>query len=265
VRAAAGGDGVRIVTYNILKGGSGRTGPLAAVLAHARPDLVLLQEATDPDVVTELARGLQMGVCICRPGESVAALSRLPVREWHWHRGAGPGRAFLELRLQQPAWRVFAVHLSPYFWWWREQRRRREVRRLLELAGTNGEALLAGDFNAIAPEDVIVWQGMPLRVRVPVCLCGGRVPRLAIGEVLAAGYRDAATCELGRRSGFTIPAVQPKARLDYLFASPDLARRLAAYGVVDDVPETRTASDHLAVMARFRLPEPAGTEGMEKE
>jgi endonuclease/exonuclease/phosphatase family metal-dependent hydrolase len=198
-----------------------------------------------------------MDTCICRPGQSSAALSSLPLRNWQWHRVAGKGRDFLEVQVQGLGWRVFAVHLSPA-WWWREERREREVRALLGLASrgdaVQGEVLLAGDFNAIAPGDDIRWAGMPLRVRGPAYVSGARASRAAIGSVLAAGYRDAPQCVEPAGDGFTLPAAQPQVRLDYLFASPALALRLTACRVVDDVAEARTASDHLAVMAQFEAP-----------
>jgi hypothetical protein len=46
---------VKLLSYNIRFGGVGRVGPMASVIKACAPDLVLLQEATRPDVVAQLA------------------------------------------------------------------------------------------------------------------------------------------------------------------------------------------------------------------
>ena len=47
---------LRLLTYNIWRGGVGRERSLAAVINAQAPDIVVLQEATRPDVVARLAR-----------------------------------------------------------------------------------------------------------------------------------------------------------------------------------------------------------------
>ena len=46
---------LRILSYNILKGGVGREAALAAVISSCEPDIVILQEAYRPAVVQQLA------------------------------------------------------------------------------------------------------------------------------------------------------------------------------------------------------------------
>ncbi len=48
---------LRLLSYNIRYGGAGREAALAAVIRAAAPDLVVLQEATNPQVVERLAAG----------------------------------------------------------------------------------------------------------------------------------------------------------------------------------------------------------------
>ena len=50
----------RLLTYNILKGGTGREALIAQVINSCTPDLVLLQEATDPGNVERLAQATGM-------------------------------------------------------------------------------------------------------------------------------------------------------------------------------------------------------------
>jgi len=45
----------RLLTYNILHGGRGRLLPIAAVINSCTPDLVLVQEATDPAMLESIA------------------------------------------------------------------------------------------------------------------------------------------------------------------------------------------------------------------
>ena len=47
---------VRILSYNILKGGAGRESSLAAVISAVSPDIVVLQEAYRPAVIEQLAK-----------------------------------------------------------------------------------------------------------------------------------------------------------------------------------------------------------------
>ena len=46
---------VRILSYNIRRGGVGREVALASVIRAVHPDIVVLEEATRPDVVERLA------------------------------------------------------------------------------------------------------------------------------------------------------------------------------------------------------------------
>ncbi|HET8853196.1 MAG TPA: endonuclease/exonuclease/phosphatase family protein, partial [Ktedonobacteraceae bacterium] len=74
----------RILTYNILYGGTGRVNELTKMIGSARPDVVGLVEATDPQVVEELAQRLSMQHYMSAPGkhkrdQQLAVLSRLPV------------------------------------------------------------------------------------------------------------------------------------------------------------------------------------------
>ena len=70
----------RLLTYNIRAGGRGRVDALAAVIASAAPDVVLLQEATDASVVRELAGRLGMASFQTFSRQSLAYMSRTPVQ-----------------------------------------------------------------------------------------------------------------------------------------------------------------------------------------
>jgi endonuclease/exonuclease/phosphatase family metal-dependent hydrolase len=46
---------LRLLTYNIQRGGAGRVDAIARIISGCAPDIVVLQEATRPDVVDALA------------------------------------------------------------------------------------------------------------------------------------------------------------------------------------------------------------------
>lgn len=83
------------------------------------------------------------------------------------------------------------------------------------------------------------------------------VPRAVVRRMRSAGYIDcyAAAHPDPRTRSFTCPSPAPGGRIDYLFASPALAARLASCEILTDTP-TRLisyASDHRPVLAHFRL------------
>ena len=47
---------LRVLTYNICRGGTGKEDQLSAVIAAVRPDIVVFQEATTPAVIETLAQ-----------------------------------------------------------------------------------------------------------------------------------------------------------------------------------------------------------------
>lgn len=68
------------------------------------------------------------------------------------------------------------------------------------------------------------------------------------------GYIDCFRDKNPRAEGLTAPTVALTARLDYIFASPELGNRLLACSVVERVEDTKgvDASDHLPVFAEFQ-------------
>ena len=123
---------LRILSYNIRYGGTGREDALAAVINAAAPDVVMLQEASDPRVVATLAAATGMPHSGAQPGNSTGFLSRVPVASHAWHHPATSRHAFLEVELADGAGRLFGLHLSAWFSKWSERRRAREIRALLD-------------------------------------------------------------------------------------------------------------------------------------
>jgi endonuclease/exonuclease/phosphatase family metal-dependent hydrolase len=78
-------------------------------------------------------------------------------------------------------------------------------------------------------------------------------PRGSVGLFSKVGYVDCFRCMKPHEKGFTCPAEAPAGRIDYIFASPQLASRLSKCCVITEgegVPGAQ-ASDHLPVFAEF--------------
>ncbi|HEV2766051.1 MAG TPA: endonuclease/exonuclease/phosphatase family protein, partial [Pyrinomonadaceae bacterium] len=148
---------LKLLSYNIRHGGAGREEPLAAVIRGCAPDLVLFQEATQPNVVKRLSELTGMSIWGAHRGYSCAFMSRLEVSEHQWHRPRGVRRALLEVVLAGTGERLFGVHLTAVHSWWTERQRKRELRALLREIERHrpGFHLLAGDFNTLAPGELL--------------------------------------------------------------------------------------------------------------
>ena len=246
----------RILTYNIRRGGKGREAALAGVVRACDADLVVLQEAIDPTVVERLAALAGMEQHASRAGQSLGFLSRHPVKAFGWHRPRISRHAFLEIELPQHPARVFGVHLSAVHAAWTERRRTEELRALLRAIRQHqdGFHLLTGDFNTLAPGELLDFTKLPRRLRALVWLSGGRVRWRTVQIVLDAGYVDAYRSLHPNTAGLTFPTWDPHVRLDFMFL-PNRYTSLLTSCEVMDVPGARDASDHLPVLSVLEIPD----------
>ncbi len=299
----------RILSYNILIGGTRRVDQLTTVIRSIQPDVVGLAEATDPNVVEELASRLDMQFRLSGHGKGardwqLAVLSRLPILSTNIHtRAAFARKHLLEVCVEEPGGSpltVFVIHQNSNFHRGRESNRirREEVREVLRImeARKGTPHLVMGDFNSVAPGDDLEatkllrntlreydarrkraipryanassWTkfrrnllrstaGTLVNSNVGSFLINKASPAYARGGIdllLQAGYVDCFRQVHPHERGFTCPAVAPAGRIDFIFASPELASRLSSSDVVAEVPGilVHTASDHLAVCADFK-------------
>jgi exodeoxyribonuclease-3 len=241
------------MTYNIKLGGAGRAPAIARVINACAPDVVLLQEATKPAVVEELARNTGMAEWRSFPRQSLGLLARRPVEHATWRRPRLSRHAFVEVAPAGANVRLFGLHLSAVHAAWTERRRAFELRALLRAIAEHrgGFHVLAGDFNTLAPNEVLDVTRLPGRLRSLVWLSGGRIKWRTIQIVLDAGYEDAIRLRHPGRFEPTFPTWDPHLRLDYVFAPRDFADRIISCDVVRH-PDAATASDHLPVVAELR-------------
>lgn len=243
---------IRIATYNIRRGGAPRLAALTRVLRALDVDLAVLQEATDPTVVRELALATASRVVLQAPGRSVAVLSRNEPLEARW-RWLAPGRTASDVQLEGGI-RILGVHLTAGLSRRGERRRIMEVGRLLSIADEGAGAdrtAIVGDLNAVAPGDAPVIASMPRWIRLLLRVDGG-ITTAAVERILAAGFVDAFRRLHPTGGGATLPAAAPVVRLDYILTGRDLAAAVSACDIGsarhDDLV---LASDHLPVVAEL--------------
>jgi exodeoxyribonuclease-3 len=139
-----------------------------------------------------------------------------------------------------------------------ERRRMREMRALLAWLAQHREGfhLLAGDFNTLAPGELLETWRLPPRLRPLVWLSGGRVRYQTIQIMLDAGYRDAFRHlypDAPRDAGYTFPTWDPHVRLDFFFLPSADAERLKECRVVREGSPLAQASDHFPLLAHLEV------------
>ena len=240
---------MRLVSYNIRFGGGGRLAFIGAVLASLEPDVVLLQEATDPMAIDRIAHTAGLGHVYRRPGWSVAALAAAPLRGHEWHR-PGRARGFLEVvPAGDPHIRLVGLHLPAGMSARGERARVRSVDTLLEWAGgaVDDNTVLMGDLNSVSSGDVPRVAAMPLWLRLLLRFDGG-IRTDVQDRLAAAGWVDAFRHLHPDDPGYTLPALSPQVRLDYALLPPALLPQLTACSPAQDAPLVARASDHLPLV-----------------
>ena len=246
---------IRLLSYNIKYGGRGREQAIADVITGASVDVVLLQEATDPRVIERLAAATGMPNWGSRPEHSMGFLSRIRVEQSEWHHPVNSRHPFLELALEGVPCRIFGLHLVAWFSKWTERKRARELRALLDgiRLHQDGFHLIAGDFNALAPGELLEVRKMPRWIRAMVWLSGNDIARDTIQLMLDEGYADAWRLLHPNDPGFTFPTWDPHVRLDYVFTPKRYAERIVVCEIVQTPPELiKQASDHAPLLVEVR-------------
>lgn len=244
----------RLLTYNILHGGTGRVDAIAQVINSCAPDLVLLQEATNPANVERLAAATGMADWQTFQRQSLGFLSRKKVSFFQWIRPRISRHAFLEVVPAGDELRVFGVHLSAVHAAWTERRRVLELRELLKSVDRHREGfhVLTGDFNTVAPGEEFNTDKLPFRLKPLIWLSGGSVRWRTIQTVLDAGYVDSFKLKHPDDPGLTLPTTDPHIRLDYVFVPHQYSTRVMACEVVRH-PSAVRASDHFPVVADLHV------------
>ena len=244
----------KLLSYNVRFGGTGRESQLAAAIKTSDPDLVVLQEATRPEVVERLSAETGLKIWAAHPGHSLAYLSRVPVARHEWHRPRGSKRHFIEIEPEGMELRIYGVHLSAVHSFFTERRRMRELRSMLAWVETRHADyhLFVGDFNTLAPGELLDARKLPMRLRPMVWLSGGSVRYQTIQIMLASGYLDGFRhLHRPEERGYTFPTWDPHVRLDFVFLPQRFGSRLKDCKVLTEEPAMKEASDHFPLLAEL--------------
>jgi endonuclease/exonuclease/phosphatase family metal-dependent hydrolase len=243
---------LRVLSYNILRGGVGREAPLAAVISASAPDIVILQEAIRPSVVKQLADTCHMAHWASSPGHSVAFMSRVEIAGHVWRRVRWARRAYLEI-VTAGGFRIYGVHLSAVHSNLTEQRRAYELRALLRSVESHqhGLHLVTGDFNTLAPGERLNMNKLPPRLRALAWVTGKSIRWITIRMMLEAGYVDGYRKFHGDE-GHTFTTQSPQVRLDYAFLPEPFKGNLLRCEVVRNHPALKEASDHFPLLSEIQ-------------
>jgi len=245
---------LKLLSYNIRFGGRGREEALAQTIVAAAPDLVVFQEAIDPHVIERLAAVTKFPFWAARRNHSIGFLSRRELDYHEWHYPAGARHSFLEIVPAGGKARVFGLHLSARFSKWDERRRTREIRSLLDgiKRHQNGFHVLIGDFNTLAPGEVLEIDRLPAWLRGLIWISGRKLQRETIQMMLDAGYGDGFRTLHPDDKGYTFPTWDPHVRLDYVFVPRPFMNRVTKCEVITEPKErVRSASDHCPLVVEL--------------
>lgn len=246
---------MRVMTWNIRNGGGSRRRAILEVIDRERPDVLALQELKgfDAYALSQVAEAVGMTGHLSPSvfGQPVAVLARPPLTltrtrsvRVRLHHAA----ASAVVRTPAGPLTVVSTHLNP----WNGYRRLREARWLAaRFRSGHRHVLLAGDLNSLDPstshDDRLAR--LPERYRPRHLMPDGSVDVRAMTAFAEAGFVD-----LGRDGEPTAPTSQGGGaefsgmRLDYLLATPRLARHASAARVVRG-GAAEHASDHYPVVA----------------
>jgi exodeoxyribonuclease-3 len=247
---------LRVLSYNIWKGGEDRLPSIINVIRSQRPDVVALLEANSRANAEIIAQELEMQL-IFGEGNSefhIAWLSRLPVVQTENHRLPILAKTLLELELIWEKTRIhlFAAHLQSGRDETGEQKRAAEIRAIIDIMrkASNRPHLLVGDLNTLDPND---RPGLALLSKEPgeeQATEEAQVTWRVVPALKSAGYIDCYRRVHPIAPGYTYKLPNPYLRLDYMFASIEMSLRLHSCDVVYS-DEAALASDHLPVLGEF--------------
>lgn len=246
---------IKLLSYNIRFGGVGREENLAEMIRSIAPDIVVFQEATHTSVVKHLAAATDMPFHAEKKQHSIAYISRLPIAHHEWHYTLVNKHPYMEIVPQGTRTRIFGLHLRARLSKWDERQRAAEIRALLKNIERHKEGfhVLVGDFNTLAPGELLNTQKMPHWIRALVWISGRDIQRETVKIMLDGGYADSYRTLHPEVKGYTFPTWDPHIRLDYVFTPASFMERIKSCEVIYDKILAPVASDHFPLLAQLDI------------
>jgi exodeoxyribonuclease-3 len=213
-------------------------------------------------VIERLSAATNFPYWAARRSHSIGFLSRQEIEYYEWHYPAGSKHSFLEIVPAGTKTRIFGLHLSARFSKWDERRRAHEIRALLNGIKhyQDGFHVLLGDFNALAPGEVLELERLPAWIRALIWISGRKLQRETIQLMLDAGYGDGFRRLHPDDKGYTFPTWDPHVRLDYVFVPKVFVHRLVKCEVITEPNERiRAASDHCPLVVELNTDDADGS------
>lgn len=253
---------MRLITYNVFEGAQDTFSEVLATVQTAQPDFLIINEANGFERDGKLEALAEVGLPYyhleqCGDGADyhVALLSDQPFTEQI--QAIRPlARAAILAILKLPVFGDVALvgtHLTPYS----ETQRRKEAGLILARVAPYINAMLAGDFNALSPQDDLpddLYQRLTPSQRRKFG-SKGELSFATIQAILDDGFADAAVL-MGKNDVPTVPTAanadpdHAPLRLDYIFVRGKLASAVTNYAVeINDL--TNVASDHFPAIVEF--------------
>lgn len=251
---------IKLISYNILDGGADRQHLILEVLKSIPANIILLQEVVDVSLIEMLSRELDMNFFVAEGNSKrkLAALANLPIVSQSSYHPFPLWNSLLDIAVEYAPRKylsIFGAHLAPYplfvFEFWRFWEIKKILQRVSEREAER--FILVGDFNAVAPSDLVDLEQMPNKLKVMIFLQGGRILRRTIARILQFGLIDCYRTLQPNQSGYTFPAIAPHIRLDYVFVNQTLKNCIKSCDVITLPTVVRHASDHLPIFVELEI------------
>jgi exodeoxyribonuclease-3 len=117
-----------------------------------------------------------------------------------------------------------------------------------------GFHVLVGDFNTLAPGEVLEMDKLPAWIRALIWISGRKLQRETIQFVLDAGYMDGYRMLHPEDKGYTFPTWDPHVRLDYMFVPKTFKDRMLSCEVITEPKDLiKAATDHCPLIAELKV------------
>src|SRR4030042_6741724 len=249
---------MKLMLYNILNGGENRLDLILKVVKKEHPDFLVVNEANGFDREGKLNKfSKEAGLIYAKlslSGEDnyhTAIFSKYPFKEVEEIKPLRNAGILVVIETEFGEISIIGTHLSPYT----EDVRLQEVNLIINQQKQYPNKILTGDMNSLSDKDSYNEEIIKNfnEAQMNKFTRNGKFCFDVIKKIISSGYLDSALI-FNRKTITTVPTgvKQDEAhltdmRLDYIFISDSLKKKVKNYSVVKD-DLTDRASDHYPVI-----------------